>query len=48
MQEKYILILQGMWSLTASFTYIYQSDIALHLELFKRGMEEWEMTTVSC
>lgn len=48
MQEKYVLILQKMWSLTTSFTCIYQSDIALHLELFKRGMEEWEIATVSC
>lgn len=48
MQEKYVLILQEMWSLMASFTYIYQSDIALPLELFKRGMKEWEKTTVSC
>lgn len=48
MQENYVLILQEVWSLMASFTYTYQSNIALHLELFKRGIEKWEISTVSC
>lgn len=46
--RKVCLNLARNVELMASFTYLYQFDIALHLELFKRGMEEWQITTVSC